>query len=295
MVITKTVKYRGKTISVDDLKKGSQIKVEVKCPNCNQVRETPYRRLIQNGHHLCQACAIGERKSKVLKVGEKFGRWTILGAGDKRGQSLCGCECGRVRDVDNYTLTKGLSESCGCITAELNKSRREIIEVGTVSGQLTVIGPSETSGYSKCECSCGKVCNVANSNIINKKTKSCGCLRKQKASKRMKKLNKIYKGERHWNWQGGKSGKRATLMSREEYKTWRRKVFEKDNFECQKCGQVGRELRAHHIYNFANYPERRLDITNGITLCDRCHRQFHHINGFKTNREQLNKFLNEGK
>lgn len=60
-----------------------------------------------------------------------------------------------------------------------------------------------------------------------------------------------------------------------EYKRWRMNVFQRDNFTCQICGQVGGELNAHHIKPFAKYPEERLSLSNGITLCKQCHVQLH--------------------
>ena len=60
-----------------------------------------------------------------------------------------------------------------------------------------------------------------------------------------------------------------------EYAEWRMNVFDRDGFTCQLCGQVGGKLNAHHIKPYAKYPELRLDVNNGITLCERCHRALH--------------------
>lgn len=60
-----------------------------------------------------------------------------------------------------------------------------------------------------------------------------------------------------------------------EYKTWREKVFERDNYTCQSCGQIGGELNAHHIKPFAQYEALRYDINNGVTLCKECHKEIH--------------------
>lgn len=56
-----------------------------------------------------------------------------------------------------------------------------------------------------------------------------------------------------------------------EYKEWRRLVFERDQYTCQKCGQVGGTLNAHHIKSFKYYPKLRTELNNGITLCKECH------------------------
>lgn len=82
--------------------------------------------------------------------------------------------------------------------------------------------------------------------------------------------------------------KRDVLLDREhqkegrytpEYKAWRKAVFERDNFTCQICGKVGGRLNAHHIERYRNNIERRTDITNGVTLCEKCHRLLHKEEG----------------
>jgi len=60
-----------------------------------------------------------------------------------------------------------------------------------------------------------------------------------------------------------------------KYQEWRSKVFERDNFTCQECGKVGGSLNAHHIKTFKDYPSLRFDVSNGITLCEKCHKELH--------------------
>ena len=60
-----------------------------------------------------------------------------------------------------------------------------------------------------------------------------------------------------------------------EYIAWRSKVFERDGFKCVICGQVGGTLNAHHIRSFKKYPNLRLVVDNGVTLCEGCHKRVH--------------------
>jgi 5-methylcytosine-specific restriction endonuclease McrA len=76
------------------------------------------------------------------------------------------------------------------------------------------------------------------------------------------------------NWKGG--GSLQDDRNRPEYRDWRQAVFERDGFACQKCGDSqGGNLRAHHIQSFAEHPELRFEVSNGLTLCHDCHELVH--------------------
>ncbi len=60
-----------------------------------------------------------------------------------------------------------------------------------------------------------------------------------------------------------------------EYEDWRKAVFERDNYTCVNCQKVGGTLEAHHIKTFNKYPKLRYCVSNGVTLCRKCHREAH--------------------
>lgn len=74
-----------------------------------------------------------------------------------------------------------------------------------------------------------------------------------------------------------------------EYRQWRSDVFTRDNFTCQKCGQKGGRLHAHHkrmiveiveCYEIITLEqalecEELWNINNGITYDKDCHKDVH--------------------
>ena len=79
-----------------------------------------------------------------------------------------------------------------------------------------------------------------------------------------------------------------------EYAEWRNKVFERDNYTCQRCGQRQGDINAHHLNSFHWDKEHRTDINNGITLCTSCHKLFHKEYGSRNNtKEQYNEWTSK--
>ena len=68
-----------------------------------------------------------------------------------------------------------------------------------------------------------------------------------------------------------------------EYSEWREKVYERDNYTCQYCGERGGKLNVHHLNSYDWDKEHRTDINNGIVLCEKCHKEFHKIYSYGNN------------
>lgn len=171
-------------------------------------------------------------------------------------------------------------------------------------------------------------CNISKRSVVR-------WLEKHKL--KTKKLFNNRKGENNSNWKGGrilcecgdKKNRGSKNCAKCHYKTikgenspvwkgiaditkscrnkihipWRKAVFERDNYTCQKCGNdKGGNLEAHHITRFSYIldniiSESNLDITlvenrlkivelacnndkllsiyNGVTLCKNCHKELH--------------------
>lgn len=88
-----------------------------------------------------------------------------------------------------------------------------------------------------------------------------------------KKLSLQKLGTANPSWRGGVTPLRVKLRNTPEYKEWRRSVFERDDYTCQKCKSRGGKLEADHIIPYMKDKGKLLEVSNGQTLCKECHRK----------------------
>lgn len=103
-------------------------------------------------------------------------------------------------------------------------------------------------------------------------------------------------GLNNHNWKGGITPLMIKIRSYRKYDEWRRKVYKRDNYTCQICGNnKGHNLNSHHIISFSKIIQYfeiidfqaaikcklLWDINNGITLCEKCHDRIHSKEGKK--------------
>jgi hypothetical protein len=171
--------------------------------------------------------------------------------------------------------------------------RKEL--AGFKFNRLTVLSYYDNTKAGKarwlCECDCGRYSIAISSALISGTTKSCGCWNLEVQTEKAYKLWGSNIGRKHtpeWirhnavaisgengsNWKGGITKENKLLHKGVEFQIWRRAVYERDNYICQDCGVRGGKLEPHHIYSFANYPELRFEVSNGITLCKSCHKKY---------------------
>lgn len=72
-----------------------------------------------------------------------------------------------------------------------------------------------------------------------------------------------------------------TYIPKIDIDLWKRRVKERDKYTCQRCGQAltSCQLEAHHKMPTWFMPELKTDLNNGITLCKKCHKQLHGVDG----------------
>lgn len=256
-------------VFIKDLPEKSISLVEVRCDYCNKKFNKKYRDYIKQKKHSCtdkDACKNCKSKKMNDNYLQKYGT-----VSKSELAKICGYKTGRnlkytIDDVKNILNKKGL------ILVE-NKDEDKIIVHKKIS----------------------YICTNHKDKGIQERTldqilHSDTCCKYGGYEKRS--------GENNNKWNGGITPEKEKIRKSNEYREWRNKVFERDNYTCQCCGDsTGGNLQAHHKYNFSEYPELRFDVNNGITLCNKCHNfnqigSFHYIYGSTNNTpEQLEEYI----
>ena len=100
--------------------------------------------------------------------------------------------------------------------------------------------------------------------------------------------NKIFKiGERNSRYNPSLTHEERIIKRfYQEYTEFVKKVMQRDNYTCKCCGKHGGDLVVHHLDGYNWCVERRTDETNGITLCEACHKNFHSVYGYGNNTKE---------
>lgn len=100
-------------------------------------------------------------------------------------------------------------------------------------------------------------------------------------------------GEKNPSWNPNKTREqRQKDRKLNENAVWRNQVFKRDDYECQYCKNKGVKLVAHHKDGYHWCIDKRFDVDNGVTLCEKCHKDFHKKYGMKNNtKEQYEEFI----
>lgn len=116
-------------------------------------------------------------------------------------------------------------------------------------------------------------------------------LSKSSVGKRLKKAGITlrtsgdYEGKgRYWLWKGaGYLDPIARKRNQRKLRVWSKAVRERDNHTCQDCRKRKRRLHAHHIVSIEECINSSLefDISNGVTLCPKCHGKRHKLQRLK--------------
>lgn len=246
-------------IDVNDMSKGSNEEVTVKCDYCGRTKQIKWYTYLKTKGTICKkdACQECLQIKARESVEEKYGTFSGMyeASNEKRQNTI----------VEKYGV-------CNVFASDDVKKK---------------IAETNINKY-------GYKCSLKNKYVKEKSERSC------LDRYGVKNYVELFKGkfikENSPVWKGGVSYSRVERATH-EYIKWRNSVYSRDEYRCQCCGERNGSghavtLCAHHIKNWKDNPDDRYDVSNGITLCEKCHNKFHSVYGKRNNTHtQLNEFL----
>lgn len=270
-MLLKKCKECGEVLSVDCFSKSKNVKdgYENKCKQCRLKKRKKYinvcikcgkefSTMYKNSKYCCQSCKPQSAKNRI-KV-------------------ACAI-CGKEKEVTPYRIKHEQHFYC---SDECKNKGYSLFHSGENSKLYSSVKV-------KCD-NCGEIFSKVKSQY--EKSNYNYCCKKCQSEGFKTQLVK----ENNPNWNSEKTDPERTADRKYlEYNLWRTKVYEKNNYTCQRCkSSRSGTLNAHHILNYTEHIDARLDVNNGITLCKHCHKKFHKIYGYtKNTKEQLVEFLNK--
>lgn len=289
-------------VQVEDLMKSSNVRVDIICDYCGKLYNAPYNKYNRKtGKDACVECKKYKTQQTIIqKYGwypgrKKLDKDVVYNEFKERGlivlseyvnadspmKFICPLHEDMGIQLISYSRVKQGQgcRYCGIERRNAQKRKYTIDDVRNIFEQRGCILLSKE--YKNVDEKLDYICVCGNKSSISlyefmrgSNCRACGY--------------KKYSGENHYNWKGGITPEEEKFRKSKKYIKWRDAVFKRDDYTCQACGSRGVELNAHHLDGFHWCKEKRLDINNGITLCEECHYSFHKVYGIKYNtREQF--------
>lgn len=259
--------------------------ITLNCENCGkEIRIKPSR--LKRSHHFCsRECGFEGRIKRNFRdlTGQRFGKLVVMELGERvenRQYWVCHCDCGNKSAVCQYHLEDGTTKSCGCLLRETGKQMAKKnglnqivkIESGTRFGRWTVLrfDSVKRNSFYLCRCDCGTERSVMARNLLNGRSKSCGCYHLEVSAQTAKaKFTKHGHSKERWYIIWLKH--RRYHIDREWTREMEQLLF-KLQPSCIICGATER-LEVDHVY--PSIKGGKLEPGNVVVLCRSCNSTKH--------------------
>jgi len=265
-------------------------KLRYKClkKGCGYIGEKILGNLVKGGG--CSKCAIKKRTFTYKKVKDLFfnNNMKLLEKTYVNSKQKMKYQC--IKETCGYIGVKTVSDllqEYGCPRcAKVAKYTYKQVKKIFLDNNMKLLNKEyknnrEKLKYKCLNANCGHVGEKLLSNLLQR----CGCINCYKLNNR---------GKNHHRYNPNLTDEeRIRRRSTPEINEWRKKVYKRDSYTCQKCGETkGGSFNAHHRNSWKCFPEQRYGVENGVTFCKKCHKQFHSKYGIKKTTEyQTNLFL----
>lgn len=294
----------GKWIAISPAQSQKKLKYWLcRCTCSNQTERNIPSKILTRGSSLSCGCSRQDKSQKLVSfhVDEKYGFLTITDIFPekyrKQWRIKAKCDCGNEYIQLLGLLKMGIIDCCGRSCHAKLRRRYEEKFVGKRFSMLVVESINEITTYQQkngkdrhkvgviCLCDCGKKIETFAASLLMTK-KNCGCVGSSRRRDSSRKKDPL--------WMEQMTPKERKKISRtyciDGLRLWTKKTYKKYHKRCALSGGIGK-LCAHHIFNWADHPDLRLDPDNGICLIEPIHILFHKIYGSKFNNLiQLNLF-----
>lgn len=169
---------------------------------------------------------------------------------------ICVCKnCGKEFGLKPWEITQGRGQYCSLKCYRTLPTRKK-----------------RSGAYKNCG-TCGKEVYVSGYKLKHQKRFFCSKKCKCKAH------SLLMSGKNNHNWIEDRTKLKKKyheqIRGTKHYLGFRNDVFERDDYTCVLCGKRGNKIQAHHIKKISEYPLLVFDIDNGVTLCNKCHKNIH--------------------